>query len=91
MPEYWVKISETIDEDLHRHHYLIKAPNEAEAKKSAMMFMERFVDDDDNPEKIEDGFTFCNNGVVVRLESIKPTTKEKFKEFLLKLHTIDMT
>ena len=53
--------------------------------------MERFVDDDDNPETIEDGFTFCNNGVVVRLESIKPTTKEKFKEFLLKLHTIDMS
>lgn len=91
MPEYWIKISETEHEDLNRHHYLITAETEDEARKSALKFMERFIDDDDNPEKIENGFTFYNNEVVVRLESIKETTKEKFKEFLLKLHTINMT
>lgn len=91
MPEYWVKISETEDEDIRRHHYLITAKDESDAKKSAIMFMERFIDDDENPEKIEDGFMFYNKAIVVKLESIKPTTKEKFKDFLLKLHTINMT
>jgi hypothetical protein len=90
MPEYWIKISEKEEDDLHRHHYLITAGDEKEAKKSAMMFMEHFIDDDDNPEMIEDGYTFCNKAVVVQLESIKETTKEKFKEFLLKIHTINM-
>ena len=56
-----------------------------------MKFMERFIDDDDNPEKMENGYTFCNKAVIVRLESIKDTTKEQFKEFLLKIHTISMT
>lgn len=56
-----------------------------------MQFMARFIDDDDNPERIEDGFMFYNKAVVVRLESIKPTTKDKFKDFLLNLHTINMT
>ena len=53
--------------------------------------MERFIDDDENPEKIENGYTFYNKAVIVRLESIKDTTKERFKEFLLKIHTINMT
>jgi hypothetical protein len=91
MSEYWIKISETEDEDLTRHHYLITAENESEAKKSALKFMEHFIDDEEHPEKIENGYTFYNKAVVVRLESIKETTKEKFKEFLLKLHTINMT
>ncbi len=91
MPEYWIKISETEREDINRHHYLITAESESEAKKSALKFMERFIDDDENPEKIENGYTFYNNEIVVRLESIKETTKEKFKDFLLKIHTIDMT
>ena len=53
--------------------------------------MERFIDGDDDPEKIEDGYTFYNKAVSIRLESIKDTTKENFKEFLLKIHTINMT
>lgn len=91
MPDYWIKISETEDEDLKHHHYLITAKNESEAKKSALKFMERFIDDDDSPEKIEKGYAFYNKAVLVQLESIKNTTKEQFKEFLLKIHTIDMT
>jgi hypothetical protein len=91
MPDYWIKISEKEDEDLKHHHYLINAEDEREAKKSAMKFMERFIDDDDHPEKIEDGYSFYNKAVIVRLESIKDTTKERFKEFLLKIHTINMT
>jgi len=91
MPDYWIKISEIEHEDFNRHHYLVTAESENEAKKSALKFMERFIDDDDNPEKIENGYTFYNNEIIVRLDSIKETTKEKFKDFLLKLHTIDMT
>ncbi len=91
MSEYWIKISETEDEELNRHHYLITAESESEAKKSALKFMEHFIDDEEHPEKIENGYTFYNKAVVVRLESVKETTKEKFKEFLLKLHTINMT
>ena len=56
-----------------------------------MRFMERFIDDDNDPEIIENGFTFYNKAVVVKIESIKETTKEQFKDFLLKLHTINMT
>ncbi len=90
MPDYWVKISETESETLNRHHYLVTADNESEAKKSALMFMANFLDDDEHPEEIEDGFMFYNKAVIVRLESIKETTKEKFKDFLLKIHTINM-
>jgi hypothetical protein len=90
MPDYWIKISEKEDEELKHYHYLITAKSVNEAKKSAMKFMERFIDDDDAPEKIEDGYTFYNKAVIVRIESIKDTTKEKFKEFLLKIHTINM-
>jgi hypothetical protein len=91
MPDYWVKISETEDEDVKHHHYLITADNENEAKKFALKFMEHFIDDDDNPEKIENGYSFYNKAVIVRLESVKDTTKDRFKEFLLKIHTINMT
>ncbi|MEE9912982.1 MAG: hypothetical protein K4571_14815 [Deltaproteobacteria bacterium] len=91
MPDYRVKISETMDDDVEQHHYLITAKDEKEAKKFAMRFMERFIDDDNDPETIENGYTFYNKAVVVRLESVKETTKEKFKDFLLKLHTINMT
>jgi hypothetical protein len=90
MPDYWVKISETEEEDVKNHHYLITAKDEKGAKKDALKFMGRFIDDDDDPEKIENGFAFCNKAVAVRLESVKETTKEKFKDFLLKIHTIDM-
>ena len=91
MPDYWIKINETEDEELRNHHYLITAKDEREAKKSALKFMERFIDDDEHPEKIENGFSFYNNAIFVRLAAIKKTTKEEFKEFLLKIHTIDMT
>jgi hypothetical protein len=91
MPDYWVKISETEDEDLRHHHYLITAEDEKEAKTSAMKFMERFIDDDNNPEKIDNGYAFYNKAVIVLFESIKVTTKDRFKEFLLKTHTINLT
>ena len=91
MSDYWIKISETEEEDVKHHHYLISADDETQVRRSAMKFMESFIDDDENPEKIEDGYTFYNKAVTVRLESIKETTKERFKEFLLKIHTINMT
>jgi hypothetical protein len=91
MPDYRVKISEMRDEELEHHHYLVTAKDEKEAKKFAMKFMQHFIDDDNDPEEIESGYTFYNKAVIVRLDSIKETTKEKFKEFLLKLHTINMT
>lgn len=91
MPDYRVKISETVDDELEHHHYLITAKDEKEAKKSALKFMEHFIDDDDEPETIENGYSFYNKAVMVRLESIKETTKEQFKDFLLKIHTINMT
>jgi hypothetical protein len=91
MPDYRIKISETTNDDLENHHYLVTAKDEKEARKFAMKFMERFIDDDNDPEVIENGFTFYNKAVIVRLESIKETTKEQFKDFLLKIHTINMT
>jgi hypothetical protein len=91
MPDYRIKISETQNDDREYHHYLVTAKDEEEAKMFTMKFMERFIDDDNDPDKIENGFTFYNKEVIVRLESIKETTKEKFKEFLLKIHTINMT
>jgi hypothetical protein len=91
MPDYWIKINETEDDELKNHHYLIAAQDEKEAKKFALKFMERFIDDDESPEKIENGFSFYNKAIFVRLAAIKQTTKEEFKEFLLKTHTINMT
>jgi hypothetical protein len=90
MPDYWIKITETEGEEQKNHHYLITADSEREAKKFTMKFMERFVDDDDDPEKIENGFAFYNKAVFIRLASVRETTKEQFKEFLLKTHTINM-
>jgi hypothetical protein len=91
MPDYWIKISETEDEELKHHHYLITAKDEREAKSIAIKFMERFIDDDLNPEKIDNGYAFYNKAVLVRLASIKETTKNQFKDFLLKTHTINIT
>jgi xylose isomerase len=91
MPDYWIKITEREDEDLRHHHYLIAAKDEREARKIALKFMERFIDDDENPEKIEDGYAFYNNAILVKLADVKETTKEQFKEFLLKTHTINLT
>ena len=90
MPDYWIKISEAEEEELKHHHYLITAETEGQARDLAMKFMERFIDDDDNPEKIKNGYAFYNNAVMVRLENVKETTKEQFKNFLLKIHTINM-
>lgn len=90
MPDYWIKISEKENEELKHHHYLITAKDERVAKKLAMKFMERFIDDDEDPEKIENGYAFYNKAVFVRLAAVKETTKEQFKEFLLKTHTINM-
>jgi hypothetical protein len=91
MPDYWIKITEREDEDLRHHHYLIEAKDEREARKTALKFMERFIDDDENPEKIDDGYSFYNNAILVKLSDVKETTKAQFKEFLLKTHTINLT
>lgn len=91
MPDYWIKITETEEEDLKNHHYLITAKDESEARKYAMKFIERFIDGDENPDKIDNGFAFYNNSIFVRLSDVKETTKEHFKDFLLKIHTIDMS
>lgn len=91
MPDYRVKFSEMRDDDLEHHHYLVNAKDENEAKMFAMKFMERFIDNDNDPERIENGYTFYNKAVIVKLDSIKETTKEQFKEFLLKIYTINMT
>jgi hypothetical protein len=90
MPDYWIKMTETENEELRHHHYLITAKDEREAKKIALKFMEHFIDDDENPEKIVDGYSFYNNEIFVRLTNIKETTKDRFKEFLLKTHTINL-
>jgi len=90
MQDYWIKISESEDDGIKYHHFLITAQNQTEARKFAMAFIERFIEDDENPEAIESGYSFYNKAVFVRLVSIKETTKETFKNFLLKLHTIDM-
>jgi hypothetical protein len=90
MPDYWIKITEREDEDIRHHHYLIEAKDEKEARKLALRFMERFIDDDENPEKIDDGYSFYNNAILVKLSDVKETTKEQFKEFLLKTHTINL-
>ncbi|HNU85392.1 MAG: hypothetical protein QM256_12720 [Pseudomonadota bacterium] len=90
MPDYWIKITEREDEDIRHHHYLIEAKDEKEARKLALRFMERFIDDDENPEKIDDGYSFYNNAILVKLSDVRETTKEQFKEFLLKTHTINL-
>jgi len=61
MPDYRVKISETQNEDQEYHHYLVTAKDEEEAKMFTMKFMERFIDDDNNPDKIENGYTFYHS------------------------------
>jgi len=91
MPDYWIKITETEGEEQKNHHYLITAENERDARKLTMKFLERFIDDDDDPEKIENGYAFYNKAVFIRLAGMRETTKEQFKDFLLKTHTINMT
>ena len=90
MPDYGVKITETENEELRHHHYLITAKDEREAKKLALKFIEHFIDDDENPDKITDGYSFYNHEISVQLSGIKETTKEQFKDFLLKTHTINL-
>ena len=50
---------------------MITAKDEREAKKLAMKFIEHFIDDDENPDKIADGYTFYNN------EIIRPTLRDQ--------------
>jgi hypothetical protein len=88
MGDYWIKIVEEEDEDIKRHHYLVTANDASEARKAALAFLRHFCDEDDNPDPIADGFSFCNNAIKVRIADIKETTKEEFKNFLLKMHTI---
>jgi len=88
MADYWVKITEKEEDEIRRHHYLVTAGDIKEAKKVAQEFISHFCDEDDDPEAITDGFTFCNRAITVQISDIKETTKEEFKNFLLKIHTI---
>jgi len=88
MTDYWVKIIEKEDEEVRRHHYLVTANDLKEARKVAQEFISHFCDEDDDPEAITDGFAFCNRAITVQITDIKETTKEEFKNFLLKSHTI---
>lgn len=90
MQDYWIKISESENDEIKYHHFLITAKDPGAARKFALSFIERFIDDDEDPAAIENGYSFYNNAVFVRLISVKETTKETFKNFLLKLHTIDL-
>ncbi len=89
MSDYWVKIIEKEEEDIIRHHYLVSASSAKEAKKAALEFIKHFMDEDSEPEKIPDGYAFCNRAIFVQIGDIKETTKEDFKDFLLKMHTIN--
>lgn len=88
MTDYWVKITEKEEDDIRRHHYLVTASDLREARRVAQEFIRHFCDEDDEPELIADGFAFCNRAITVHISDIKETTKEEFKDFLLKIHTI---
>jgi hypothetical protein len=88
MTDYWIKIVEEEEEDIKRHHYLVTAIDVSEARKAALAFLRHFCDEDDNPDPIQDGFAFYNNAIRVRIVDIKETTKEDFKNFMLKMFTI---
>ena len=89
MTDFWVKITEKEDEEIRRHHYLVTAENIPDARKVAQEFIKHFCDEDDEPEAIADGFAFCNRAITVHIADIRETTKEEFKDFLLKTHTIE--
>lgn len=88
MADYWVKIMEREDEEITRHHYLVTANDAKEARKVAQEFISHFCDEDTEPEMIDGGYAFCNRAITVNITDIKETTKEEFKNFLLKIHTI---
>ncbi|MDD5171055.1 MAG: hypothetical protein PHN75_19725 [Syntrophales bacterium] len=88
MPDYWVKITEKEDEDIRRHNYMVTANDIVEARRVAQEFIKHFCDEDNEPEMIADGFAFCNRAITVHIADIKETTKEEFKDFLLKINTI---
>jgi hypothetical protein len=88
MADYWVKITEKEDEEIRRHHYLVTASDVKEARKVAQDYISHFCDEDEDPEAVDDGFAFFNRAIMVRVAEVKETTKEEFKEFLLKTHTI---
>jgi hypothetical protein len=89
MPDYWVKITEKDEDRVQRHHYLVTADDIGEARKVSQEFIQHFCDEDDNPEAVADGYAFCNRAIIVHIADIKETTKEAFKDFLLKMHTIE--
>lgn len=88
MADYWVKITEKEEDEIRRHHYLVTANDIREAQQVAQEFISHFCDEDDDPEAIADGFAFFNRAITVQVTDIKETTKEEFKDFLLKSHMI---
>ena len=89
MPDYWVKITEKEDDKVQRHHYLVTARDIPEARSIAQEFIQHFCDEDDAPETIADGYAFCNKAIIVHIADIRETPKDAFKDFLLKMHTIE--
>ena len=88
MADYWVKIIEREEEDITRHHYLVTANDPKEARRVAQDYISHFCDDDTEPETIDGGYAFFNRAITVQITDIRETTKEEFKDFLLKIHTI---
>lgn len=89
MPDYWVKITEKEEDQIQRHHYLVTAADAAAARKIAKEFVRHFCDEDNDPESLPDGYSFYNKAIIVKIADIRETTKDEFKEFLLKMHTIN--
>lgn len=88
MPDYWVKITEKEDEDIRRHNYMVTADDMIEARKVAHEFISHFCDEDNDPEAIGEGFAFFNRAITVQISDIRETTKDEFKDFLLKINTL---
>jgi hypothetical protein len=88
MADYWVKITESEEDEIRRHNYLVTAKDEKEARRVAHEFIRHFCDEDDEPEVLPDGFSFFNKAIVVKISDIKETTKDEFKNFLLRAYTI---
>jgi len=88
MTDFWVKIMEKEEDDIRRHNYLVTANDIKEARRVAQDFISHFCDEDSEPEMLADGYAFCNRAITVHITDVRETTKEEFKNFLLKIHTI---
>ena len=75
MPDYWIKITEREDEDLRHHHYLIAAKDEREARKLALKFMERFIDDEVRVREAQ-ALGLDRGDLLVQIAQVRPVVEE---------------